>query len=107
NGCVAVPTLPGAMKSPLYAIAANGTSLFVEKLAKYAPEMQVHYAHCVLTGAGTATFAVTVNQSFTSSTLSPKSRNITTTKSGNTLTFTSGPNYLILQLDAKDMLFIL
>jgi hypothetical protein len=107
TGCIAYPALPGAMKSPLYAMTANGTALYVEKLAKYAPEMQVHYAHCTLAGAGTATFAVTVNETFTAATLSPKSRNIVTTKSGNTLTFTSGPNYLILQVDAKELLFIL
>jgi len=107
TGCVAVPMLPGAVKSPLYALTANGTALFVEKLTKYSPEMQVHYAHCTLAGSGTATFAVTVSESFTAATLSPKSRNITTTKSGNTVTFTSGPNYLILQVDAKELLFVL
>ncbi len=107
TGCVAVPMLPGAVKSPLYALTANGTTLFVEKLSKYSPEMQVHYAHCTLAGSGTATFAVTVSESFTAATLSPKSRNITTTKSGNTVTFTSGPNYLILQVDAKELLFVL
>jgi hypothetical protein len=107
TGCVAYPTLPGATKSPLYTVTANGTALFVEKLTKYSPEMQVHYAHCVLNGSGTATFAVTVGESFTSSTLSPKSRNLAVTKSGSTLTFTSGPNYLILQVDAKELLFIL
>ena len=95
------------MKSPLYAVTANGTPLFVEKLTKYSPEMQVHYAHCTLAGSGTATFAVTVSESFTAFTLSPKSRNIATTKSGNTITFSSGPNYLILQVDAKELLFIL
>jgi Glycosyl hydrolases family 28 len=107
TGCVAVPMLPGAVKSPLYALTANGTTLFVEKLTKYSPEMQVHYAHCTLAGSGTATFALTVSESFTAATLSPKSRNIVTTKSGNTVTFTSGPNYLILQVDAKELLFIL
>jgi hypothetical protein len=107
TGCVAYPNLPGATKSPLYTLTANGTALFVEKLGKYAPEMQVHYAHCTLAGAGTATFAVTVSESFTAATLSPKSRNIATTKSGNTVTFTSGPNYLILQVDAKELLFLL
>ena len=107
TGCVAVPMLPGAVKSPLYALTANGATLFVEKLTKYSPEMQVHYAHCTLAGAGTATFAVTVSETFTAATLSPKSRNIVTTKSGNTVTFTSGPNYLILQVDAKELLFVL
>jgi hypothetical protein len=107
TGCVTVPMLPGAVKSPLYALTANGTTLFVEKLTKYSPEMQVHYAHCTLAGSGTATFAVTVSETFTAATLSPKSRNITTTKSGNIVTFTSGPNYLILQVDAKELLFLL
>ena len=81
--------------------------MFVEKLTKFSPEMQVHYAHCTLTGTGTATLAVTVNESFTSFTLSPKSRRLATTRSGNTISFSSGPNYLILQVDAKELLFIL
>jgi polygalacturonase len=69
--------------------------------------MQVHYAHGSLAGTGTATVAVTVKQSFNSFTLSPKSRGLTATKSGNTITFASGPNYLILQVDSLDLLFIL
>jgi len=107
SGCVAYPMLPGAVKSPLYAINANGAALFVEKMTKFGAEMQVHYAHCELSGSGPATFAVTVNESFTAHTLSPKSRNIATTKSGNTVTFSSGPNYLVLTVDAKELLFIL
>jgi hypothetical protein len=106
-GCVAYPNLPGATRSSLYTVTANGTALFVERMTKFSPEMQVHYAHCTLSGAGTPTFAVTVSESFTSHTLSPKSRDIATTKSGNTVTFASGPNYLILQVDAKELLFIL
>src|SRR5262249_34985570 len=39
--------------------------------------------------------------------LSPKGRKLAATKTGNTLTFSSGPNYLILQVDALDLLFIL
>jgi polygalacturonase len=105
--CVTYPTLPGATASPLYSATANGAPLFIEKLNKYSPEMQVHYAHCSLSAAGVATFAVTVKESFNSFTLSPKSRNIATAKDGNTLTFSSGPNYLILQVDAKELLFIL
>jgi hypothetical protein len=104
---VTYPELPGAVRSPLYAVTANGTPLFVEELTKFSPEMQVHYAHCSLSGAGAATFSVTVNEAFTSHALSPKSRNITTAQSGNMLTFSSGPNYLILQVDAKELLFIL
>jgi hypothetical protein len=111
GGCtatvVAYPDLPGAIRSPLYAVAANGTPLFVEKFTKFAPEMQVHYAHLSLAGTGEATFSVTVNEGFSSHALSPKSRNIAATRSGNTLTFSSGPNYLILQVDAKELLFIL
>lgn len=104
---VTYPDLPGAVRSPLYTIAANGTPLFVEKFTKFAPEMQVHYAHVSLSGAGAAAFSVTVNEAFSSHTLSPRSRNIPTTRSGNTLTFRSGPNYLILQVDSKELLFIL
>ena len=105
--CVPDPTLPGAVKSPLYTVTANGTALFVEQLTKYAPEMQVHYAHCSMSGAGTATFAVTLSKAFNAFTVSPKSRNITATKSGNTITFSSGPNYLILQFDSNELLFVL
>jgi hypothetical protein len=104
---ISYPDLPGATRSPLYSVTANGTALFVEKLAKFSPEMPVHYAHCSLSGAGTATFAVTVEDGFTSHTLSPRSRDIATSRNGNTLTFSSGPNYLILQVDDKELLFIL
>jgi polygalacturonase len=69
--------------------------------------MQVHYAYFGLASGCKATIAVTVAQSFSSYTISPKSRNITATKSGNTITFSSGPNYLILQFDSKELLFIL
>jgi hypothetical protein len=107
TGVVTYPDLPGAVRSPLYTVTANGTPLFVEELTQFAPEMQVHYAHCSLAGTAPATFAVTVNETFTLHTLSPRSRNIATRQSGNTLTFESGPNYLILQVDAKELLFIL
>jgi polygalacturonase len=99
--------LPGATASPLYTLTASGAPLFVEKLGKFSPEMQVHYAHCSLTAAGVANFSVTLSESFSSYTLSPKSRNIAVTKNGNTLSFSSGPNYLILQADSKELLFIL
>jgi len=105
--CTTYPTLPGAAASSTYSVTASGAPLFVEKLSKFSPEMQVHYAHCSLSAPGTATFSVTLDGSFSSYTLSPKSRNLTATKNGNTLTFNSGPNYLILQVDAKELLFIL
>jgi len=105
--CVTYPNLPGATASSLYTVTASGAPLFVEKLSKFSPEMQVHYAHCSLSAPGVANFSVTLSSSFSSYTLSPKSRNIATTKDGNTLTFSSGPNYLILQVDSKELLFIL
>ena len=105
--CTNYPTLPGATASPVYTLTASGAPLFVEKLSKFSPEMQVHYAHCSLSAPGVATFSVTLDSSFSSYTLSPKSRKINATKSGNTLTFSSGPNYLILQVDSKELLFIL
>ena len=101
------PTLPGATMSPLYTVTANGTTQFVEKLTKFSPEMQVHYANFAVATGCTATVAVTLSSSFSTYTLSPKSQNITVAKSGNTLTFTSGPNYLILQIPNQDLLFIL
>jgi hypothetical protein len=104
---VACPDLPGAVASPLYSVTVNGDPLFVEKLTKFSPEMQVHYAHGSLSGTGTATVAVTVKENFNSFTLSPKSRKLAATKSGNTITFDTGPNYLILQVDSKELLFIL
>jgi hypothetical protein len=104
---VCYPTLPGAVASTLYSIKGNDTPMFVEKLTKFTPEMQVHYAHCSLSGPGTATFSVTVNESFSNYTVSPKSRKLAATKSGNTITFDSGPNYLILQFDSKELLFLL
>jgi hypothetical protein len=107
DAVITYPTLPGATKSPLYTVTANGTSQFVEKLTKFSPEMQVHYANFAVASGCTATVAVTLSSSFSSYTLSPKSRNISVTKSGNTLTFTSGPNYLILQGASQELLFIL
>ena len=104
---VTCPTLPGATTSPLYSVTIGGKPLFVEKLTKFAPEMQVHYAHGSLSGAGTATVAVTVSESFSSYTVSPKSRKLAATKSGNTISFDTGPNYLILKFDSKELLFIL
>jgi hypothetical protein len=104
---VACPDLPGAVKSPLYSVTINGAPLFVEKLTKFSPEMQVHYAHGSLAGSGTVTVAVTVSESFNAYTVSPKSRKLAATKSGNTITFNTGPNYLILQFDSKELLFVL
>ena len=101
------PTLPGATQSTLYTVTANGATQFVEKLTKFSPEMQVHYANFAVATGCTATVAVTLSSSFSSYTLSPKSQNITVAKSGNTLTFTSGPNYLILQVASQELLFIL
>jgi len=89
----------------LYTVKANGETVFTEKLTQFAGEMQVHYAHFSLDG--TANIEVTVNETFSSYTLSPKSRKIATTKSGNTISFKSGPNYLVLKVDSKELLFIL
>ena len=99
------PAYPGASSSPLYSVKANNETVFTEKMTKFAGEMQVHYAHFSLDG--TATIQVTVNENFNSYTLSPKSRKIAATKNGNTITFTTGPNYLVLQVDSKELLFIL
>jgi len=107
NGVITYPALPGAAKSSLYTVTANGTAQFVEQMTKFSPEMQVHYAYFGVASGCTATIAVTLSQSFSSYTLSPKSRKLTATKNGNTLTFTSGPNYLILQADSKELLIIL
>jgi hypothetical protein len=104
---VTCPTLPGATASPLYSVTVAGKPLFVEKLTKFSPQMQVHYAHGSLSGAGTATVAVTVKESFNSYTLSPKNRKLVAAKNGNTITFATGPNYLILSFDSKELLFIL
>ena len=105
--CTPYPDLPGAEKSSLYSITVGGTPLFVEKLSKFSPEMQVHYAHCTLSAPGTATVSVTVTGGFSSYKLSPKSRQISASKSGSTLNFSSGANYLILQPDSQELLFIL
>ncbi|WP_438032541.1 glycosyl hydrolase family 28 protein [Sorangium sp. So ce204] len=104
---ITYPTLPGAPESPLYTVTANGATQFVEKMTKFGQEMQVHYAHFGVASGCKATVAVTVNGGFNSYTLSPKSRMLSATKSGDTLTFDSGPNYLILQIASKELLFIL
>lgn len=107
NAIASYPGLPGATKSPVYTVTANGATQFVEKLTKFAQEMQVHYAYFGVAKGCTATIAVTASGSFSSYKLSPRSRNITATKNGNTLTFSSGPNYLILQGAGSELLFIL
>ena len=104
---VTYPTPPGAVASTLYTVKVNGVSLFVEKLTKYAPEMQVHYAHASLSALPSASVEVTVGEAFTSYTVSPKSRNLMATKNDRTITFATGPNYLILTFDTKELLFIL
>jgi hypothetical protein len=96
---------PGVTQSPLYTVTVNGIKAPVEKFTKYSPEMQVHYAHCSV--SGTANVSVAVSESVSAYTLSPKSRNITTTKNGNTITFSSGPNYLVFAPSGKELLFIL
>src|SRR5438874_259350 len=70
SGVLTYPSLPDAVKSPLYTVTANGTSQFVEKLTKFSPEMQVHYAYFGVAKGCTATVAVTLSQSFSSYTLS-------------------------------------
>ncbi len=99
------PAYPGATSSPLYTVKADNEKIFIEKLTQFAGEMQVHYAHFSL--KETATIQLTVNESFNSYKISPKSRKISASRSGNTITFTSGPNYLVLQVDSKELLFIL
>ena len=99
------PAYPGATSSSLYTVKAGNETIFTEKLTMFSGEMQVHYAHFSL--EGTATIQVTVNESFNSSTLSPKSRKIETAKNGNTITFKTGPDYLVLKVDSKELLFIL
>jgi hypothetical protein len=40
-----VLTCQARPKSPLYSVTVTGKPLFVEKMTKFSPEMQVHYAH--------------------------------------------------------------
>jgi hypothetical protein len=100
------PTPPGAVESDLYTVTVNGEPVFVEHMTKFGQEMQVHYAHCSLPGDDAATVTVQVGESFNNYQLSPKSRNIDVQRSGDTLTFESGPNYLILAVDQKELLFL-
>jgi len=104
---ITYPTLPGAKESPLYTVTANGAKQFVEKLTKFGQEMQVHYANFGVATGCTAKVSVAVGETVSSFTLSPKSRKIAATKTGNTIEFTSGPNYLILQIASKELLFVL
>ncbi len=104
---ITYPTLPGAVESELYTVTVNGTPLFVEHMTKFAPEMQVHYAHSSLTAGMPAAVSVAVNESFNAYRLSPTSRQLDVTRQDNTLTFATGPNYLILALDDKELLFLL
>ncbi len=107
SGCAVFPDLPGAERSSLYSVSVNGAPLFVEKMSKFSPQMQVHYAYCSMTSATDVDVEVTVNGGFNSHTLSPRSRQIATSQSGDTLSFSTGPNYLILQVDSNELLFIL
>lgn len=104
---ITYPALPGAVESPLYSVTVNGDPVFVEHMTKFAPEMQVHYAHCSLSAGMPASVAVTLSESFNSFRLSPTSRKLDVARDGNTLTFASGPNYLILAVDSKELLFLL
>ncbi len=105
-GVITYPGLPGASESPLYTVTANGAKQFVEKMTKFSAEMQVHYAHFGVASGCKADISVTLKDSFSSFKLSPKSRNLSATKNGRTISFKSGPNYLILQVDTKELLFI-
>ena len=107
SGCEVFPALPGAERSSTYSVTVNGAPLFVEKLSKFSPEMQVHYAHCSMTATDAVDIEVAVDGGFNSYTLSPRSRQISAAQNGDTLSFSSGPNYLILQVDSKELLFIL
>ncbi|HEY4185495.1 MAG TPA: glycosyl hydrolase family 28 protein [Polyangia bacterium] len=107
TGVITYPSVPGATQSPLYTVTANGVPQFVEKLTRFNNEMQVHYAYFGLSTGCTATITVTLGEDFSSFTVSPKSRHLAVTKDGNSISFTSGPNYLILQFDSKELLFIL
>src|SRR5262249_3821098 len=69
--------------------------------------MQVHYAYFGVAKGCTATVAVTSTSTFSSYKLSPTRANISATKSGNTLTFSSGPNYLVLAIGSSELMFIL
>ena len=99
------PAYSGAVTSTLYSVKANGTEVFTEKMTKFTGHMQVHYAH--FSAADTVNVTVEVSEDFKSHILHPESRKIATKREGNTISFTSGPNYLILELDDKELLFIL
>jgi len=107
SGCEVFPDLPGAERSSLYSVTVNGSPLFVEKMSKFSPQMQVHYAHCAMTDSSDMDIEVAVSGGFNSYTLSPRSRQIAASQNGDTLSFSSGPNYLILQVDSNELLFIL
>ena len=99
------PAYPGAVQSSLYSVKADNKIIFTEKLTKFKGEMQVHYAH--FSTDGNAQIEVNVKEDFKNYTLSPKSRKISSSRNGNKILFTSGPNYLVLKVDSKELLFIL
>ena len=107
SGCEVFPDLPGAERSSLYSVTVNGSPLFVEKMSKFSPQMQVHYAHCAMTDSSDMDIEVAVSGGFNSYTLSPRSRQLAISQNGDTISFSSGPNYLILQVDSNELLFIL
>jgi len=92
--------------SERYSLEANGVPLLVEELS-LSPDTHVHYAEFAIMRGCAATIVTTLDRSFSSYALVPSNEAVSVVRSVNTLTFTSGPNYLVLKVDGNDLLFIL
>ncbi len=92
----------------IYSVAINGSPAAVERVSKY--DVPVNYVRLNWPGSN-CSVAVTVNSGSASGyTLSPLSKNISLSVSGNTITFTATePGYLVLQSQTfgVERLFIL
>jgi polygalacturonase len=91
---IAYPAIPGTPLSSNYSVRVNGQSVPVELYET--PSGPVSFARFAFTG--TATLVVTLSQTITTYTLSPKSYNVPATVSGKTLSLTlATPRRLVLR----------
>ncbi len=88
-----------------YSVAVNGKAVPVIQISKF----QVPVNYVVMDHPGSSLrIEVTPKEPFTEYTLSPKSRNLQETSTGETITFTvQEPIYSVLQIPGKELLFLL
>ena len=95
----------GEPADAVYSVTVDGDVVYPVRVAKF--DVPVNYVHMSYTGSEMS-FEVTPKTSFSDFTLSPKSKGIEATASGDTISFKiSEPVYLILQIPDHERLLIL